>query len=210
MINPNALTTLVKVKLLLGITNATQDELLEELINYATAFIEGTCNRKFGVADYIEIFDAPNGNKLFLKAYPVTDFTAFSFRNSVISNPTWTDFNVNDYTVYENEGIIEFMYANFAGMISRQKAFQAEYTAGYLIDWDNEYDTTYHTLPVDLTMLCSQLVSLLFNTRNASGIASETTEGQSITYQNPASLSIQQLTEIQRMTLSGYTKIRLT
>jgi hypothetical protein len=210
MISPNALTTLYKVKLLLGINNTSQDDLLDELINYASSFIEGTCNRKFVSAEYEEIFDAPNGNKLFLANYPVTDFTSFKYRNSVISNPTWLDFNANDYTVYDKEGYIEFMYANFAGMISRQKAFKAEYTAGYLVDWNNEFDATKHTLPNDITMLCGQLVSMLYNLRNSSGLASESTEGQSITYQSPQSLSTQQLTESQRMILSGYTKIRLT
>jgi hypothetical protein len=55
------------------------------------------------------------------------------------------------------------------------------YTAGYLIDWPNE-GTATHTLPYNLTMACTELVAHKYNERQSQGVSSQTTEGQSVTF----------------------------
>jgi len=84
------------------------------------------------------------------------------------------------------------------------------YTAGFKIDFTQEFDTDFHTLPFDITMLANELVSLLFNRRTNAGIVSETTEGQSVSYVNPSLLSDKEFTESQRAIITKYQKIRMT
>lgn len=206
MLAPFALTTLAKVKLILGISGTAQDSLLEELINYSTSFIEAVCGgRRFKETSYTELYDAPNGDKLFLNQYPVTELTSLEYRNSDISSPTYTAFNANDFVKYFAEGFIKF-YANYgAHLRGGEQLIRVVYKAGYKIDFANEFTAT-HTLPTDLTMLCNELVGMMFNQRNSAGLKSETTEGQSVTY----ALTAEQLSTTQNAIIDKYKKHRMT
>jgi len=202
---PFALTTLAKVKLFLGISGSAQDSLLEELINYSSSFIEGVCGgRRFLETEYTELYDAPNGDKLFLNQYPITELISLKYRDGNIASPTYTDFNANDYVKYFAEGYIKF-YVNYKLVGGGEQLIKMNYKAGYLIDFANEFEAT-HTLPNDLTMLSNQLVGLMFNQRTSGGVKSETTEGQSVTY----GLSTEQLTPVQVAVINRYQKHRMT
>lgn len=174
------ITTKEKVKAYLGISGSTHDTLLDELIKNATASIQRYCNRNFTEASYTEYFDTDAGDsKLFVKNYPVSALTSVSYRSGTWGAITWEALNVNDYLLNEN-GKVTFAFL----LPEAERYIKIVYTGGYKIDFANESDTTKHTLPADLTQICTEIVAQAFNQRTSAGILTESTEGQSITYKD--------------------------
>lgn len=188
------LTTLTKVKLALGITNTDSDVLLTDYINQVSAFISSLCGgRNFEAVERTEIYDVCEGTKVFLKNYPLiadADLTV-EYRTGQVGTPVWVPYTINDYYVYGEEGYLDFQsrYQNYWN--GGKQALRVTYTGGFLIDWDNEGDILLHNLPADITGLCTALVMNMFNTSGtASGVKSESTEGQSVTYTDVSSLTL--------------------
>lgn len=178
---PYALTTRQKIKDFLNIQDVKTDAIIDQLINSATAFIENYCGgRRFMATDYLETKDTYNSNTLFLDQKPVNTVSKIEYRAGLPSSPTWYTFNADSYLTYLKAGYIKF----FDRFQSVMQAFRITYNAGYLISWDNEMDATKHTLPFDLTQVCTELVTKTLNTRYSQGIYQEQTEGQSITYES--------------------------
>ena len=174
----HALTTRAKVKEYAGITGTDQDAVIDSLINAYTAVIEKYCGgRRFKSTTYTEVYDTLRADKVFLNQRPCTAITLVELRGGTISTPTWTTFSADSYMKYLGAGYIQF----FGKLSVLLQAFRITYTAGYLIDWTNELTAT-HTLPMDLTLACTELVAKRLTLRKSDGIASESTEGQSITY----------------------------
>lgn len=175
----DALTTRTKVKSFLGITDSSSDTVIDELITGVTAFIKSYCGgRSFLSASYVETYDTYKGrHKIFLKQLPVSAISAVEYRSGTPSSPQWVTYSADGYLPYFSTGYIYF----YGALPQIAQGMRISYTAGYLIDWNNEFSAT-HTLPADLTLAANEMVASLFNTRRASGITNETTEGQSITY----------------------------
>ncbi len=174
------LTTKEKVKAYLGLSGSTHDNLIDELIKNASASIERFCNRSFEEDEYTEYFDTTAGHhKLFLRNYPVASLTSVKYRSGTWGAITWESLNVNDYILNDN-GKVAFAFA----MPEAEKYIEIVYTGGYKIDFTDELDITAHTLPFDLTQVATEIVAQSFNQRTSSGISSESTEGQSITYKD--------------------------
>ena len=153
------------------------------------------------------MYDTPNGDKLFLKKYPIVTLTSLKYRTGLVSVPTYVEFNADDYLLYSEEGYIKF-FANFASLNGFEQGIRVVYDAGYLIDFTAITNPALHTLPLDLTQLANELVGFEFNRRTSQGISSETTEGQSITYNTR--LSENDLSAAQKMIISNYTTFTLT
>lgn len=67
------LTTVPNVKTYMGITAATWDALLLELVSASTDLIQSYCNRRFASQNYTgEIYDGPDSSRLLLRQFPVT------------------------------------------------------------------------------------------------------------------------------------------
>jgi hypothetical protein len=174
------LTTTQKVKDYLGIVSATTDTTITELVKNYSNQVEAFCSRSFGSTTYTEYFDTQDGDsKIFLRNYPTTTVSTIQYRTGTWGNITWSDFNENDYLVNDEQGKIAFSY-RFPAF---EKYIKVVYTGGYLIDFANESNPALHTLPFDLTQTVTEMVASAFNLRKTGGISSETTEGQSITYQ---------------------------
>ena len=203
----HSLTTKEKVKLLLGITVSTDDALIDMMIGWVTDFIENYCGgRRFKETTYTnEEYDQPEGDKVFLRNWPVSSLTSVQYRTGTIASPTFISFDANDYILYGNEGFIKF-FARFHGILGVAKALRFSFVAGYKIDFANELSAT-HTLPFDLTAVATQLVANIFNTKDSGGLKSESTEGQSVTY---ADMSADNLSDAQKQILSKYTIPRIT
>ena len=197
---PYALTTVAKVKLALGSTDSSNDDTISMMINNASAFIQSFTGRKFLSQAYTEVKDTYNSDKIFLNQKPVTAIASVSYRSGLISNPVWNVYDANSYWKYLDAGYLRFT-ARFKAM---PQFFQVVYTAGYLIDFDHETDPTKHTLPFDLTQAATDIVAKKFNTRQAAGIVTETTEGQSITFGSSSDVSAEQKT-----ILNSYKLIRV-
>ena len=176
----SSITTKEKVKAYLGLSGVTNDTLIDELIKNATASIERFCNRSFTEASYTEYFDTIAGNsKIFLRNYPVASLTSVKYRSGTWGAITWESLNVNDYLLNDN-GKVAFSFP----FPEAEKYLQIVYTGGYKINFDEELDDTFHTLPFDLTQVATEIVAQLFNLRTSVGISNESTEGQSITYKD--------------------------
>jgi len=174
------LTTKEKVKTYLGLSGTTYDTLLDEIIKNISNQIEVFCNRNFEQDDYTEYFDTAYGDtKVFVKAYPLESITSVSTRSGTFGNPSWIALNSNDYLLNEN-GKISFAFK----LPDAERYLKVVYTGGYLIDFTDELDPTAHTLPASLTQIATEFVAKNFNLRKTSGILSETTEGQSVTFKS--------------------------
>jgi uncharacterized phiE125 gp8 family phage protein len=179
----HALTTRTKVKSYLGITDSSSDTIIDELINYSTDFIEGLCGRRFLSTTYTnEVYDAKGTSRVFLKNYPITTLSAVEYRAGTPSTPNWVAYQVDNYLLYGKEGFIRF----YSQLPFIQQGLRFTYTAGYLIDFTNEGNTTLHTLPFDIAMVATELVAKMHDNKKSQGVTSMTTEGQSVTFASAA------------------------
>lgn len=198
----DALTTRTKVKSYMGITSTDNDTVIDELITGVTAFIKAYCGgRSFLNQAHVETYDSKHGrHKIFLNQLPVTALTAVEYRAGTPSTPTWITYNADSYLLYGNAGYIHF----YGALPEAPQGFRISYTAGYLIDFANEFTST-HTLPADLTMASNEMIATILNTRKSGGITTESTEGQAITYDTMAGAMSKNVKNI----LNGYKIFRI-
>lgn len=174
------LTTKAKVKNILGITGTASDDLIDELITNITARIETYCNRSFTEASFTEYFDTESGDKkLFLRNTPVSSLTSVKYKTGNFGNPTYVAYNSNDYLLKDSR-VVSFNL----NLPEAEQFVQVVYTGGYKIDFDNEDNTSLHTLPHDLEQVATELVVFYYQNRQSEGVLSETTEGQSVTFKD--------------------------
>lgn len=173
------LTTKQKVKDFLGITSADYDTQITELVLNTSSQIEAYCGRLFNSTSYTEYFDVENGDtKLFISNYPVSSLSSVQYRTGTWGAITWDNFNSNDYLLDEDTGKVSFAL-RFNGA---EKYIKIVYVGGFLIDFNNENNSSLHTLPRDLMQTATEMTAKVYQLRTVTGIASESTEGQSITY----------------------------
>lgn len=175
----DALTTRQKVKDFAGITDSASDTIIDQLITGVTMFIKNYCGgRNFLSASYVETYDTYRGrHKIFLKQVPVTAITTVEYRSGTPTVPIWNTYDANSYLTYLTPGYIHF----YGALPQISQGLRVTYTAGYLIDFTNEFTAT-HTLPADLTMAANEMCATFLNTRRSGGITAEATEGQSVNY----------------------------
>lgn len=193
-----ALTTVARVKTRLTITVNNHDTPLLYLINSVTDFIEGECNRRFKETTYTnEVYSPQGGHFIVLKQSPVSSVTSVQYRAGLKSNPTWTDFNSDDWELMEDgqSGMIEAH-----GILHGTNLFRVTYVAGYKINFTNYGDNNTHTLPADVTDLCERLVVRWFKRRESGGKQSEGLQGGSINWKD-------ELDSEDKTTLARYKRI---
>jgi len=177
-----ALTTKERVKAKLEITASNQDTTIDRLIASVTDFIESKCNRRFLRTTYTqEIYDGTNVDgtpkqSLILNNGPLVSISQFQYRTGLKSSPVWVDFVVDDYQEIKRLGVITLT------LPSGFENIRISYTAGYLIDFTNEFDSALHTLPHELTDLAERLVIRFFKKRESEGRSIETFQGSTTTW----------------------------
>ncbi len=193
---PYALTTVQRVKDLLGWTDSDMDIVTMRMINAASDFIQNTCNgRRFLLQTYTnEVYSASNTKQKFLvlRQAPVVSVSSFQYRAGPPSAPAWTSFitdqfelinpqqDVNGDTYYPSGiiriyGYIPMLYNNMT---------RVTYQAGYKIDFDNAGNTTKHTLPADISRLCDNLVVRWLKRRDFAGMNSKTLDSSTINFRD--------------------------
>lgn len=193
-----ALTTVARVKTRLTITVNNHDTPLLYLINSVTDFIEGECNRRFKETTYTnEVYSPQGGCFIVLKQSPVSSVSSVQYRAGLKSNPSWTDFNADDWELMEDgqSGMIEAH-----GLLHGTNLFRVTYVGGYKINFTNYGDNNTHTLPADLTDLCERLVVRWFKRRESGGKQSEGLQGGSINWKD-------ELDSEDKATLARYKRI---
>ena len=191
---PFALTTIDRVKNLLGITVTDADAILTRLVNAATDFIQGYCNEFFMETEYANELYSIWGERqeyLMLNHGNVSTLSSFQYRAGTPSNPNWTDFLFDQYELVEKDGngmsksgLIR-IYAGFAPLLyTGTNAIKATYTAGFKISWPDFGDPTKHSLPADLSSLCDDIVSRYWKKRESAGKKSESLKDSNVTWQD--------------------------
>lgn len=193
---PYALTSVQRVKDLLGITDVDADAVLTRFINAASDFIQNTCNgRKFLQQTYTnEVYSASNTKQkyLVLRQCPVYSVSSFQYRAGPPSAPNWTSFIVDQYELlnpqqdiagltYYPSGIIRIY--GYIPMLYNNMT-RVTYVAGYLIDFKNAGDVTKHTLPADLSRLCDNLVVRWYKRRDFAGMNAKTLDASTINFRD--------------------------
>ena len=156
-----AFVTLAEVKTQLGISDSSEDDKLEFLVNAATDLIEKYCGRRFIQAQYTdEIYDGENTNRLFVKNYPIDTAVAPTVKVD--------DEAVTVEAVNYPKGIIEI--ESFAN--DDLSNIKITYKGGYLLA----------DIPFDLKQAAILMVARARNVSKNSGIASESVGDYSVTY----------------------------
>lgn len=181
-----ALTTKTKVKTFLGITTVTDDSLIEMICDWVTVWIENQCGeRRFLDTTYTdEVYGTHWGQvDVMLNNFPITDTEPFvaEYQAGSISSPNWIAYDVDDYLVYPKQGIVHF----FSIFDDVAQAIRFTYSAGY------------DSIPPDLEMLATELVSKIYKLRCAQGVESQSVEGFSLNFNKD-------LTPEQKATLAKY------
>ena len=166
-----ALTTLVDVKLFLGITDTSQDAFLNAMITRMSGFIERQCNRVFGIADYTEYYDADeaNGGVLNLKQGPLVSISHL-YNDVTRAFGADTEIDAADFVFYSPEAMVQLL---------EDQCFDVGFQAIKIL-----YRAGYTTIPDDLAQGCIDLIAFKFYQRAAGGgtISSKTLADASFTY----------------------------
>ena len=179
-IRTDALTTLARAKMFLSISGDTYDGILTMLINQVTGYLESYLKRPIKQATYThELYNGTGTNKLILKTYPVASITSIEERNSPDNVDEWTTINSQYYQVDLDNGVVTYTAGRF---IETPNRYRITYIAGYLIDFNNEANSSLHTLPQELEYVCHKLISAVFNTRKGEGITSQKVGDISVVY----------------------------
>lgn len=154
----NALTTLETVKTMLGIepddVDPQRDDVLTNLINYASAWIESMTGRIFKQQTYVQRYAAAGAQELVLKQWPVTDVEYVKDTTSGQIIPD-TDYEYTEDgrigVIYKDDG---WTFQGYTGGLSydyllASRYLEVKYTAGYVLPKDATEDNPC-TLPADL------------------------------------------------------------
>ncbi len=189
---PYALTTIQRVKDLLGITVNAADAVLIRFVNSATDFIQDYSNEFFMQKTYANELYSIWGERqeyLMLNHGYVTALTSFQYRGGTPSTPNWMNFFADQYELVEPDtngvcksGLVR-IYAGFAPLLyTGTNAIRASYTAGFLISWPDVGDPTKHNLPADLSNACESMVVRFWKHRESSGKKSESVKDSNVTW----------------------------
>lgn len=153
-----ALTTLANVKEYLSITDTSQDDLLNNLIERSSEWIKNFTQRELELlTDIEEDQDGQGGNEMYAREYPVTDDTTFKLEQrdgGTFGSPTYAEISTDDYLVYPLDGRIVYP----GGFIKGYSQYRITYSAGY--ETSPSFD-----IPADLENACIKIVQALYKSR---------------------------------------------
>lgn len=157
------LTTKADIKTLLSISSSTYDNVLDDLIEKGSLFIEKFLNREFfdEGESATELFDG-GIQTLKVKKYPINSIASISLRSGNFDSPSWQDYSASgDYIIDSDTGEIHFVFTLPRGF----RNIRVIYDGGFA-DPSTE-------APADIRNACEKLVMKEFNKRKAQGISVE-------------------------------------
>ena len=164
MLADNALTTLERMKLMLGLSNVEDeqmDEVITLLINKASAWVERQAGRHFGKQSYHQWYDADGQQELVLMEYPIISVD-FVKEEGVLVDPSRYDFaqTASIGVIYRDEGWLKAGWRKGIAydIVRPKRVIEVSYTAGYVLPKDATEDEP-QTLPADLEGLLWDMVS---------------------------------------------------
>lgn len=164
MLADNALTTLERMKIMLGLPNVSDernDFIIEMLINKASSSVERQIGRNLKKQKYVEKHYADGQQELVTKEYPITEVIYIKENGELIAPQLY------DYKQQGNIGVIYkdtgWLNAGYRKGLSYDKVFSTKnievcYVAGYTLPKDAT-DDELQTLPADLEGLIWGMVA---------------------------------------------------
>lgn len=158
-LNPESLTTLAAVKAQLEIDPAdtSQDELLADMIQAATAAVETYCKRRFARQENIaEAFPAHGARELYLRRPPVEAVAEVSLDGMLLPPEA--------YRVDEATGLVTICQQPGA---SQHSSYLVRYTGGFVTPAQAEASDgmLQRTLPRDVELAALLVVTTLYRNR---------------------------------------------
>lgn len=199
-LNSYALTTVDRTKTFMGMSGATNDAVLEILINSCTDFIEKECGgRRFKQTAYTnEEYDGSGSRTLVLRNWSVSETATFTlqYRETLENLDKWATVQAKDYKIDFENGLVHFITKT--SIFHREPYnYRVSYTAGY--DYDNVATYLSDVGAGDLEMACWMLVRDIFNEKGMTGnIRSESIGNYSVTFARELGLHPEVQTMIQR------------
>lgn len=154
-----ALTTLTAVKLHLGISDTSEDALLTQLINQASADIESRCNRTLTrETRTAEAYTGDGGKKLYLDLYPVAEVAAVTLDGVAVT----------DYVLTGKSGLLTREDGWTNGL-----AITVTYTGGYQLEAVTGPPAIARDMPFDLEYAAILWVATAYNSRGSEHLSDE-------------------------------------
>lgn len=164
MLATNALTTLERMKLMLGISDIEDenvDEMVMLLINRASSWIERQIGRHLGKDSYRQWYNANGQRELVTIEYPIISVEYIKEDGQLVS-PEAYDYTqtANIGVIYRDTGWLKAGYRKGLAydIIAAKRNIEVSYTAGYVLPKDATEDDP-QTLPADLEGLLWDVVS---------------------------------------------------
>jgi len=180
----HSLTTRQRLLDFLGVdsTTATEDDVLDRIINAVTAYVENYTGRRImKTAHSNEVYDGHNEEQIILKNWPVDSDETFTlqYRDSSENEDDWETIDSTDYYVKYDEGIVHG--TGRSKWIAAIRKYRVSYTAGY--NFDNATTFLSDTVAGDLEYITWKLASLAWNNRQADpNVASESLGDYSVSF----------------------------
>lgn len=164
MLADNALTTLERMKLMLGLSDIEDekvDEIVTLLINRVSSWIERQVGRHLGKNSYHQWYNADGQQELVTIEYPIINVEYVKADGQLIDPSTYDYGQTGEIgVIYRDKGWLKAGYRKGLAydMILPSRCIEVSYTAGYVLPKDATEDDP-QTLPADLEGLLWDIVS---------------------------------------------------
>ncbi len=164
MLAANALTTLERVKLMLGLSDVNDERInmiLSLLIDKASAWVERQTGRHLGRDTYQQWYVADGQQELVTLEYPIIK-VEFVKEDGRLVDPGLYDYGQtgNIGVIYRDDGWLKASYRRGLAYdsVATKRNIEVRYTAGYVLPKDATADDP-QTLPADLEGLVWEMVA---------------------------------------------------
>lgn len=164
MLADNALTTLERMKLMLGLSDIEDertDTIVTLLINRASSWIERQTGRHLGKRSYRQWYDADGQQELVTLEYPIISVEYVKEQGNVVDPSLYDYAQTGDVgVIYRDDGWLKAGYRKGLAydIVAPKRVIEVSYTAGYVLPKDATDDDP-QTLPADLEGLLWDIVS---------------------------------------------------
>ncbi|MBR1869011.1 MAG: phage gp6-like head-tail connector protein [Bacteroidales bacterium] len=167
MLADNALTTLERLKTMLGLweeEDEKTDAMLEMLINKASAWVERQVGRSLAKKEYVHWFYADGQQELTTLEYPITE-VHYVKQDGALVDPSTYDYGqtAGIGVIYRDKGWMRAGYRRGLAndIVETKRCIEVSYSAGYVLPKDATEEDP-QTLPADLEGLVWEMASQAF------------------------------------------------
>lgn len=156
----NAILTLAEVQSYLGLSAGVDEDVLKELVNGASQYIETFLGRVVKEQDDItEYFDGDEiSDILQLQNFPITTLTSLQYDNGSFATPNWVAYDAGNYKAINETGEI-YLNVVYSGIRNIKVVYKAGYALG--------------SIPEDIKLACKMIVGGGYNKRKSDAMTGQ-------------------------------------